>query len=40
MKECTHNNKIVLPSGKTFPCEDCIKHNLTKIINILAEAGE
>ncbi|QVK06980.1 hypothetical protein [Mycoplasma mycoides] len=39
-KNCTHNNKIVLPSGKTLSCEDCIKHDLTKIMNILAKANE
>ncbi|SRX59005.1 hypothetical protein [Mycoplasma mycoides] len=39
-KKCTHNNKIVLASEKTLSCEDCMKHDLTKIINILAKANE
>ncbi|WGD32837.1 hypothetical protein [Mycoplasma capricolum] len=40
MKKCTYNNKIVLPSGKTLPCEDCMKHDLKIILNILAESNE
>lgn len=40
MKKCTHDNKIILPDGKTLPCKDCVKHDLTKIINILAESDK
>ncbi|WP_269453276.1 hypothetical protein [Mycoplasma mycoides] len=40
MKKCTHKNKIVLPSGKTLSCKECMEHDLKIILDILAEADK